>query len=88
MGGFTREQQQLLTQLGPKAGHCSQSYAICSMVPLVGKLAKSCDKRKQNAYSGGEARFEFEPARGGSVTPRFAATIAGSAQAGAVWCDV
>jgi hypothetical protein len=86
-GNLLDQQQQLIAQLGPEAG-LPQVLAQTdgSMVPLVESAAKAADQRKQKRLFWGEARLSLARAVG-SVTPRFAATMAAAPQAGAVWLD-
>jgi hypothetical protein len=81
------QQQQLLAPLGPEAGLPQLvTQTDGSMVPLVESSETARDRRKQKRLLWGEARLSL--ARGvGSVTPRFAATMAEAEQAGAVWLD-
>jgi hypothetical protein len=81
------QQQQLLAQLGPEAGLPQLlTQTDGSMVPLVESAPKAADKRKQKRLFWGEARLSLAR-EVGSVTPRFAATMAEAQQAGAVWLD-
>ena len=81
------QQQQLLAQLGPEAGLPQVlTQTDGSMVPLVESSPKAADKRKQKRLFWSEARLSLAR-EVGSVTPRFAATMAAAQQAGAVWFD-
>jgi hypothetical protein len=81
------QQQQLIAQLGPEAGLPQLlTETDGSMVPLVESSPKAADKRKQKRLFWGEARLSLAR-EVGSVTPRFAATMAAAQQAGAVWLD-
>lgn len=81
------QQQQLLAQLGPEAGLPQLlTETDGSMVPLVESSGKAADKRKQKRLFWGEARLSLAR-EVGSVTPRFAATMAAAEEAGAVWLD-
>jgi Uncharacterised protein family (UPF0236) len=86
-GNLLDQQQQLIEQLGPEAG-LPQVLAQTdgSMVPLVESPPKAADKRKQKRLFWGEARLSLAR-EVGTVTPRFAATMAEAQQAGAVWLD-
>jgi hypothetical protein len=81
------QQQQLLASLGPEAGLPQMvTQTDGSMVPLVESAETAGDRRKQKRLLWGEARLSLAR-EGGSVTPRFAATMAEAEQAGAVWLD-
>ena len=81
------QQKQLITELGPEAGLKQLiTQTDGSMVPIVENSPKSADKRKNKSLMWAEARLSL--ARDvGSVTPRVAATMEESQQAGAVWLD-
>ena len=81
------QQQQLIDQLGPEAGLPQVlTQTDGSMVPLVESSPKAADKRKPKRLFWSEARLSLAR-EVGSVTPRFAATMAEAQQAGAVWLD-
>jgi Uncharacterised protein family (UPF0236) len=81
------QQQQLIAQLGPEAGLPQLlTETDGSMVPLVESSEKAADRRKGKRLFWGEARLSLAR-EVGSVTPRFAATMAKAYEAGAVWLD-
>src|SRR5207248_4302384 len=81
------QQQQLLERLGPETGLPQLvTETDGSMVPLVESSETAGDRRKQKRLLWGEARLSLAR-EVGSVTPRFAATMAEAEQAGAVWLD-
>jgi len=81
------QQQQLIAQLGPEAGLPQLvTETDGSMVPLVESSGKATDRRKHKGLFWGEARLSVAR-EVGSVTPRFAATMAEAEEAGAVWLD-
>jgi hypothetical protein len=86
-GRLLTQQQQRLTQLGPEAGLPQLlTETDGSMVPLVESSEKAIDRRKGKRLFWGEARLSLAR-EVGSVTPRFAATMAEAQEAGAVWLD-